>query len=526
MKHIKMSGEEAIAEAACKSSISLATGYPGSPAGGIITILENKIKADFNVHWSSNEKIAVEKAIGVAINGQNSLVCVKSVGLNVMLDPLTAVNLTPLSGGLVIIVGDDPGAYGSQNDQDSRPLARLINLPWFEPVDVQEAYDLTRLSFLLSKTSGLPVFIRITRGLANRKAQVIVDRELDISPAQELPKEYVQPRFVPGPKNAVDKVNELNERMKWVKNHITDSSINSWTCSKYHEVGVIITGSAKFKLEDIIAIDDLSAHINVAVLNSVYPLPEDKLLDFCSSARMIIVIEENSPYVAEYCKTIAAKLPRTIGWKVLAKPGELLRKDILDFLIKNLPILGLEEQSYDNEIPILKGHCGDSRYNEVLDHLDACCDKLDLEPRYYGDPGCLVTVMDRLYAKYAMGGSISTVLGANLINENKVINIALVGDSGLFHSALLALPDAVMQKASIPIVLLNNGSAKTTGGQKHPGVNRAGIEFDYERLLNSIGIGNYFKTNLDDDYSIIQSVIDDFLRMDGIRFLQIDINPE
>jgi indolepyruvate ferredoxin oxidoreductase alpha subunit len=79
-------------------------------------------------------------AIGASIAGSRVLVCVKSVGMNMMIDPLMALNLTPVNGGLVILLGDDPGAYGSQNDQDSRPLAHLLEMPMMEPASPAESY--------------------------------------------------------------------------------------------------------------------------------------------------------------------------------------------------------------------------------------------------------------------------------------------------------------------------------------------------------------------------------------------------
>jgi indolepyruvate ferredoxin oxidoreductase alpha subunit len=98
------------------------TSYPGSPSSGTVeALIDLADKHDMYVEWSSNEKVAMEMGIGASIAGRRALVCTKSVGMNVMIDPLMALNLTPVNGGLVILLGDDPGGYGSQNDQDSRP---------------------------------------------------------------------------------------------------------------------------------------------------------------------------------------------------------------------------------------------------------------------------------------------------------------------------------------------------------------------------------------------------------------------
>ena len=67
--------------------------------------------------WCLNERIALDIAAGVSQGGKRSLVCLKSVGMNVALDTLMVLNMTGIHSGLVIIVGDDPGAWGSQNEQ-------------------------------------------------------------------------------------------------------------------------------------------------------------------------------------------------------------------------------------------------------------------------------------------------------------------------------------------------------------------------------------------------------------------------
>src|SRR4051812_4325508 len=131
-----LNGDEAMALGALVAGVTVVTSYPGSPSSGSVEVLAGLAAAHgVHVEWSSNEKVAAEVAIGASIAGRRALICTKSVGLNVMLDPLMALNLTPVHGGLVILLGDDPGGYGSQNDQDSRSLALLMETPMLEPSD-------------------------------------------------------------------------------------------------------------------------------------------------------------------------------------------------------------------------------------------------------------------------------------------------------------------------------------------------------------------------------------------------------
>ena len=112
-----INGDEAMAYGALASGVKLVTSYPGSPSSGTVeTLAKLGVENEIYVEWSSNEKVAIEIGIGASIAGRRALVCTKSVGMNLMIDPLMALNLTPVKGGLVILLGDDPGAYGSQND--------------------------------------------------------------------------------------------------------------------------------------------------------------------------------------------------------------------------------------------------------------------------------------------------------------------------------------------------------------------------------------------------------------------------
>jgi len=155
------------------------------------------------VEWSSNEKVAMEMGIGASIAGRRALTCVKSVGMNAMIDPLMALNLTPVNGGLVILLGDDPGGYGSQNDQDSRPLATLLEMPMMEPATPAEGYAMMQEAFRISEQYRTAVIIRETRSFSQQEESVPVSEE----PYPEANIGIVREpyRFVPVPKNAVEK---------------------------------------------------------------------------------------------------------------------------------------------------------------------------------------------------------------------------------------------------------------------------------------------------------------------------------
>ena len=211
-----LNGDQAMAYGALSCGVTLVTSYPGSPSSGTVeTLIELAKDHNFYVEWSGNERVALEMGIGASIAGRRTLVCTKSVGLNVMIDPLMVLNLTPVNGGLVILLGDDPGGYGSQNDQDSRPLVASLEMPMMEPAGPAEAYAMMREAFALSEKLQTAVIIRETRSFAQQEEPVSVSdvayRQSDVG---LIRKPY---RFVPVPLKNEEKHRILHERVDTAK---------------------------------------------------------------------------------------------------------------------------------------------------------------------------------------------------------------------------------------------------------------------------------------------------------------------
>src|SRR5437899_2207622 len=124
-------GDEAVAWGAVDAGIKGAFSYAGTPATEIFETIE-AFAPEVWAHWSPNEKVAYEEALGMSYAGSRALVSMKHVGLNVASDPFMSSALTGANGGLVLAVGDDPGMHSSQNEQDSRFFATFAKIPCFE----------------------------------------------------------------------------------------------------------------------------------------------------------------------------------------------------------------------------------------------------------------------------------------------------------------------------------------------------------------------------------------------------------
>ena len=203
-----MLGNEAIARGAYEAGVKVSAAYPGTPSTEISEYLV-QYKDSLYCEWSPNEKVATEVAVGASIAGTRAMACMKHVGFNVAADPAYSVSYMGVNGGLVIVVADDPGLYSSQNEQDTRMVARAAKLPVLEPSDSAEAKEYMKLAFELSEKFDRPFVYRTTTRLAHSQGIV------ELNDRQEIPdKEYIKniQKTVMMPGNAKVRHAEIEKR--------------------------------------------------------------------------------------------------------------------------------------------------------------------------------------------------------------------------------------------------------------------------------------------------------------------------
>ena len=165
-----LSGDEAVARGAWEAGVAVASAYPGTPS---TEILEEFARfPNVYAEWATNEKVAVDVAIGAAYAGKRALATMKHVGLNVAADSFMYASMTGIEAGLVIVTADDPAMHSSQNEQDNRTFAKFARVPCLEPSDSQEAKDLTVAAFELSEQFDTPVLLRLTTRVCHSASAV------------------------------------------------------------------------------------------------------------------------------------------------------------------------------------------------------------------------------------------------------------------------------------------------------------------------------------------------------------------
>jgi len=173
-------GNEAIVRGALEAGVQFVSTYPGTPAseiGNNFYALQKELKDNpkFYFEFSTNEKTALEAAIGANFSGLKTLVAMKNFGLNVALDALMPLAYTGTRAGMVIVVADDPSCHSSaQDEENTRFFGELTHIPILEPSDASECKNFVILAYQISEKFGLPVIIRTTTRVAHQRAQVVL----------------------------------------------------------------------------------------------------------------------------------------------------------------------------------------------------------------------------------------------------------------------------------------------------------------------------------------------------------------
>ena len=454
-------GDEAVALGALHGGVSSCYGYPGTPSTEIMEyLLENSKDGPFT-SWSSNEKTALEEALGTSFAGKRAIVTMKHVGLNVAADAFMNGALLDIRGGLVIVVADDPGMHSSQNEQDTRYYADFARVPLLEPVNQQQAYEMTREGFDLSEKMGVPVLLRLVTRLSHSRAAI---QTRPPRGENKLNKADNKQDWMLLPANARRRWDSLLGRQKDMIAYSEESPVNALVLNESNRSrGVITTGLGyNYYMENRGELSDKPSHLHIGV----YPVPEGKIRQLAAHVKELIILEEGYPYVE---RLIAGLLPRDL--KITGKlenivplQGELTPDNVR-------PALGLSERAatvtssmaLPGRPPQLCAGCPHDDTYKVIKEVQA-----ELEDSTVtSDIGCYalgalppLSVPETIIC---MGASITAAKGCAEAGLKNVM--AVIGDSTFLHSGMTGLVDCVSSKTDVTIIIVDNETTAMTGGQ-------------------------------------------------------------
>lgn len=448
-KKVIMLGNEAIARGAYEAGVKVSAAYPGTPSTEISEYLV-QYKDDVYCEWSPNEKVAAEVAVGASLAGTRAMSCMKHVGFNVAADPAYSVSYMGVNGGLVIVVADDPGLYSSQNEQDTRMVARAAKLPVVEPSDSGEAKEYLKMAFELSEQFDRPFVFRTTTRLAH--SQGIVELGERRTPED---KPYIKDirRTVMMPVNAKLRHVEIEKRNEELAEAADTHPINRMEM-KDTKIGVITSGIPYQYVKEALP------EASVCKLGMVNPLPRKLIEEFAAKVETLYIVEELDPVIEEQVKAWGISC---VGKEIFTVQGEYSANMIRRAVLGEKPEIAAPAE-VPGRPPILCPGCPHRSVYHVLSKL-----KLHVA----GDIGCYtlgaVPPLSAVDTTMCMGSSISTLHGMEKAKGKDYVKnwVAAIGDSTFLHTGINSLMNMVYNHASGTVMILDNSTTGMTGHQDH-----------------------------------------------------------
>jgi indolepyruvate ferredoxin oxidoreductase, alpha subunit len=479
-KHLLL-GDEAIAQAAIDAGLSGIYAYPGTPSTEITEYVQKSKEAkekNIRANWSTNEKTAMEAALGMSYAGKRTMVCMKHVGLNVAADAFINSAITGANGGLIVVSADDPSMHSSQNEQDSRFYGKFAQIPVLEPVDQQEAYNMVHYGFDISERFKIPVMIRITTRLAHSRAGVVLAEEKRVQNKMALPADATQ--FVLLPSIARKNYKALLSNQANFEIASEESDFNTYMDGADRSMGIITSGIAYNYLmenysEDVVPYPVLKI--------GQYPLPRKDIKKIYDDCETLLILEEGYPIIEESLrgyldsgKKILGRMDGTLTFEGELNPVKVRKalgmeiavsRELPDIVVGRPPVLCAGCPHIDSYKAI----------NEVIESYT--------KGRVFSDIGCYtlgaLPPFNAINTCVDMGASITMAKGA--ADAGLAPAIAVIGDSTFTHSGITGLIDVVNDKSNVKLFILDNDTTAMTGGQ-----NSAAVGARLEDICKGIGV--------------------------------------
>lgn len=469
-------GDEAFALGAIDAGLSGAYAYPGTPSTEILEYVQSSPLArerKIHSHWSSNEKTAMEEALGMSFCGKRAIVSMKHVGLNVAADPFVNSAMTGANGGLIVVAADDPSMHSSQNEQDSRFYAKFALIPTLEPCDQQEAYDMARYGFELSESMKIPVLLRLVTRLSHSRA--VVETETEPMPENSLSYPANPRQWVLMPANSRVRYRQLLADRDNMEALSESSPFNRIVPGTDRRLGIIASGIAYNYVQEAFGGKCPFPLLKI----SQYPVPRalvDELVGMCDA---ILVAEEGQPFIEDMLRGLLDRGPKVYGKldHLIPTDGELTPDSVATAVATLLPdfdrlrpAAGVRAQNVTSRPPALCQGCG---HRDVYAALNAALEGFE-SPKVFGDIGCytlgFLSPFNAIDTCVDMGASITMAKGAADAGQHPAV--AIIGDSTFTHSGMTGLLDAVNENSPVTVIISDNLTTGMTGGQDSQGTGK------------------------------------------------------
>ena len=501
----------AVTKALLQSGVAYVGGYQGSPISHLMDVLadaqQQGILDELNVHFESSASEATAAAmLAASVNYplRGAVAWKSTVGTNVASDALANLASGGVTGGAMIIVGEDYGEGSSIMQERTHSFAMKSQIWLLDPrPNLESIVASVEHGFALSETSNTPVMLELRVRACHLHGQFIAknNRKPDPTLADALttPQRDVN-RIVLPPASFLHEQEKVNTRwpaaVEYIKQHRLNEVFVDNTANRSDEYGLILQGglyNTVIRALELLGLADSygSAALPMYVLNVTYPLVDEELIEFCAGKKAVLMIEEGQPeYIEQSLNTIlrnADVQTKVHGKDFLPKAGEytgdVLQQGLRQFLSHAAPyLLDTDTTERDRAIAVTQ-QVGKELSDSVPPRPPGFCTGCPERPVFTAmkllqkemgefhvscDIGChLFSILPPFnIGNTTMGYGLGAAGGSafNVPSGKRMINV--MGDGGFWHNGLASgIGNAVFNENDNVIIIVDNGYSAATGGQ-------------------------------------------------------------
>ncbi|MEY8304998.1 thiamine pyrophosphate-dependent enzyme [Anaerosalibacter bizertensis] len=513
-KKVVLSGNQAIGRGFYEGGGRVAASYPGSPT---VEILESmKEYEEIYSEFSTNEKVALEVAMGASLYGSRAMASMKHVGMNIAADPLMTFTQTPINGGFVLVSGSDPGMASSQNEQDNRIFGKFANMGILAPGSSQEAKDFMKFALDISEEFEAPILIDISSRTCHSRGIVELDDRVEKEPSGF---EIDQEKYCMLPPNTYKAQYFMRKRLEKLRQYAYDMPINTLEEVDGSDTLIITSGLMYYNLKE------LNLPVSIYKLGMVYPISTRKVRELGERYEKIIVLEETMPFIENELKRKGIECE---GKRYFSFTKELHIEDIEEGLfnagvVRERRLARVEPMDTVSRPPMF---CAGCPHRPIFDILKKS------KVKVIGDIGCysmaVLPAFEAAHTNISMGASVGMIKGMNKAmrqnNDDEPI-AAVIGDGTFFHSGLPGFVNLLHQadeEDNMTLIVLDNRTTAMTGGQPNASSGRYNVDDDMDasikEILNAMGIKNVIEVD-QFDYNKTKEIINGELKKKGLSVI-------
>ena len=490
----------AVTKALLQSGVAYVGGYQGSPISHLMDVFADAsdLLESLDVHFEASASEATAAAmLAASVNYPlRGAVAWKSVvGTNVASDALSNVASGGVTGGALIIVGEDYGEGSSIMQERTHAFAMKSQMWLLDPrPNLPSIVEAVEQGFRLSEASNTPVMLQLRvrschmTGSFNAKDNV--RPPLTVSQAAAAPVRDTD-RIVLPPANFLHEVEKVEQRWPAGIAYVRDNRLNEWFGPEMGgaapEIGIIVQGGLYNNLNRALELLELAnafgdSKLAIYCLNVTYPLIPEEVSRFCAGKRAVLVIEEGQPEFIEHeMNTLVRRADlntRIFGKDTLPRSGEytatVIRDGVVKFLQSEAPELVPNlvpatplPAPVASQIPQRPaGFCTGCPERPVFTAMKLV--ERELGPAHVSaDIGChLFSILPPFnIGNTTMGYGLGTA-GASAFKTKDKRAVAVMGDGGFWHNGLTSgIGNAVFNKDDTVTLIIDNGYSAATGGQ-------------------------------------------------------------